>query len=151
MQHESLQIFADYFQFYVCDGGINPDAPTDWDNTDVERRLKVVSHMIVVCPVRNMMVPVEIQVHNAEPQYDANQWDHIVECSLALPTGNLQIQGCTSNSAECLRVSPGTYQVRVLYGALDTLRDNDLDGNDHYLVVLWPGVPTEIKVIKRYP
>jgi len=30
LHRAELQVFADYHQFYVQDGGVNPDAPTDW-------------------------------------------------------------------------------------------------------------------------
>ena len=40
-QQFTFEVFADYHQFYVQDGGINPEAPTDWTDEDVERRAKV--------------------------------------------------------------------------------------------------------------
>ena len=139
MQQQSFRLFADYFQFYLWDEGVGPDAPIEWDDADLQRRIKVAPHIVVVCPVRNMEVPVEIQVHDAEPPYDANRWHHIAECSLDLPSGKLQVHECTGGSVGRFTVLPGTYRVRAFYGALDTLRDDDLDGDDHYLVVLWPG------------
>ena len=151
MQQQAFKLFADYFQFYLWDEEISPDAPTEWDDEDIQRRLKVAPHVVVVCPIRNMTVPVEVQVHEAEPAYDASQWHHIAECSLDLPTGKLQIHECTGGSVGRFSVSPGTYRVRAFYGGLDTLRDDDLDGDDHYLVALWPGAPIELKVIKQYP
>jgi hypothetical protein len=150
MQQQAFNLFADYFQFYLWDAEINPEAPTEWDEADVQRRLKVAPHVVVVCPIRNMTVPVEVQVHDEEPAYDPNQWDHIAECSLDLLSGKLQVHECTGGSVGHFTVSPGTYRVRAFYGALDTLRNNALDGDDHYLVVLWPGTATELKVIKQY-
>jgi len=151
MQQQSLTLFADYFQFYVQDEGINPDAPTEWNDADVERRLKAAPNVVVVCPVRNMTVPVTVQVFDKEPQYDPSQWHHIAECSLALPTGKLQIHECTGGSVGRFTVSPGNYGLRAFYGSLVSLRDNDLEGDDHYLVVLWPSPPIELKVLKQHP
>jgi hypothetical protein len=74
MQQQTFKIFADYFQFYLWDEGIGPDAPTEWDDADVQRRIKVAPHVVVICPIRNMTVPVEVQVHDTEPPYDASQW-----------------------------------------------------------------------------
>lgn len=34
-------------------------------------------------------------------------------------------------------VNPGTYRVRIYYGALDSVDEFRLDGDDHYRVVLW--------------
>src|SRR3954468_10511696 len=98
MQQQAFKLFADYFQFYLWDEGISPDAPTEWDDADVRRRLKVAPHVVGVCPVRNMEVPVEVQIHDAEPLYDASQCHHIAECSLALPTGKLQVHESTGGS-----------------------------------------------------
>ncbi len=151
MQSQAFELFADYFQFYLRDEGVDPEAPTDWEDVDVQRRLKVVaSIVVVVCPIRNMTVPVEVQVHDAEPTYDANRWSHIAECSIDLPTGKLQVHECTGGPVAHFAVAPGSYRVRAFYGALDTLRGNDLEGDDHYLVVLWPGTPTEPRVLKQY-
>jgi hypothetical protein len=150
MQQESFRLFADYFQFYLMDEGVSPDAPTDWIDTDVARRLKAAPNIVVVCPIRNMTVPVEVQIHQAEPPYDGSQWDHIAECSLDLPTGKLVVHECTGGPVGRFNLAPGTYRVRAFYGALDTLYNNDLDGDDHYLVVLWPGGPTDLRVIKEY-
>ena len=86
----SVKVFADYHQFYVWDAGAQPAAPEDYSAEDVERRVKVAPHVIVVQPVRNMEVPVELEVHASDPGFDEAQWDHIVECSLDLPSGKLQ-------------------------------------------------------------
>jgi hypothetical protein len=151
MHRQSFELFADYYQFYLWDETISPDAPTEWDEVDVERRIKVAPHVVVVCPIRNMTVPVVIEIHDSEPSHDESQWDHIAECSLDLPSGKLQIHECTGGSVARFLVSPGTYRVRAFYGALGTLRNNDLDGDDHYRIVLWPGTSVELKVIKQFP
>lgn len=151
MQRQAFELFADYFQFYLLDEGISPDAPTDWDDIDVERRLKVAPHVVVVCPIRNVIVPVEVQVHDVEPSFDTSRWSHIAECSIDLPTGKLQVHECTGDSVARFAVASGTYRVRAFYGALDTLREDCMEGDDHYLIVLWSGDPTEPKVIKQYP
>lgn len=151
MQKQSFNLFADYFQFYLWDEGMEPLAPEEWTDLDVQRRLLVAPNVVVVCPERNMTVPVEVQVHDAEPDINVSDWDHVVDCSLDLPTGKLQVHECTGGSVARFAVSPGTYRVRAFYGKLGTLRENGLAGDDHYLVAFWPGSRTELKVIKQYP
>src|SRR5881628_1770088 len=95
LHRAELQVFADYHQFYVQDGGVNPDAPTDWSDEDVAHRVKVASNVVVVCPVRNMCVPVEVEVVTVEPSVDLGEYDHAARCSLSLPKGCLQVHECT--------------------------------------------------------
>lgn len=56
LHRAELRVFADYHQFYVQDGGINPDVPTDWSAGDITNRGKVAENVVVVCPVRNISV-----------------------------------------------------------------------------------------------
>jgi hypothetical protein len=150
VQKQVLSVFADYFQFYLWDEGVSPEAPTDWTDIDVNRRLKAAPNVVVVSPVRNMRVPVEVEIHAAEPAYDALGWDHIAECSLELPSGRLQVHECTGGPVASFRVQPGTYRVRAFYGALSKLSDDGLDGEDHYRIVLWPAPMVDLKVLKAW-
>jgi len=150
VQKRALKVFADYFQFYLWDEGVAPDAPTDWTDADNARRLKVAPNVVVVCPIRNMTVPVEVEVHESEPPFEADKWDHIAESSLDLPSGRLQVHECCGKAVMSCRVRPGTYRVRVFYGELGSLSEDGLDGNDHYRVVLWPAPHAELRVLKEW-
>lgn len=147
----ALQVFADYHQFYVQDGGVSPDAPTVWSEEDVARRVKVAANVVVVCPVRNMSVPVEVEVATAEPSVDLGAFDHVAQCSLSLPTGYLQLHECTGGELLRLSVAPGTYSVLVLFSALGSLDESGLEGRDSYRVVLWPGDDRPLSVVKAWP
>lgn len=137
-QQFSFEVFADYYQFYVQDAGINPEAPTDWTNEDVERRAKVADNVVVICPLRNMNVPVTLELHDTEAAVDLSGYDHAVRCSLDLPTGELQVHECTGSEVLRRTVKPGTYTVLALYSGLDTLDEHGLEGGDAYRLVLWP-------------
>lgn len=150
MQKQSFELFADYFQFYLWDEDVSPEAPTDYTDEDVTRRLKAAPHVVVVQPVRNMTVPVTIEIHAAEPEFDPAVWDHIVECSLALPSGRLQVHECTGGSVAQFTVAPGTYRVRAFYGGLDSLDESGLEGDDHYTVALWAAPEGELRVLKQW-
>ena len=62
-------------------------APVDWTEEDVERHMKVADNIVVVCPVVEDTVPVEVEVHLNEPPYEAADWDHIVEGQLVTAVG----------------------------------------------------------------
>lgn len=150
MQTQSFELFADYFQFYLWDEEMAPEAPTDYTEADVARRLKAAPHVVVVSPIRNMTVPVTVEIHDTEPSFDAGAWDHIAECSLDLPSGKLQVHECTGGSVARFAVTPGTYRVRAFYGKLGSLDENGLEGEDHYTVVLWPAPFAELHVLKEW-
>jgi len=87
MQAHEMEVFADYHQFYVWDAGMNPQAPEEHTDEDVGRMVKVAPHVVVVQPVRNTTVPVRVEVHDRDPGWKPDGWDHVVECSLDVSTG----------------------------------------------------------------
>ena len=149
--HKQYEIFANYRQFYLWDHERNSGAPTDYDDEDIRRRIKAVPFVVVVQPERDMIVPVAIEVL-AEPPSDGTieEWDHVAEASLDLPSGKLEIHECTGGSIDILCVPSGSYRVRVYFGGLSTLSSDGLDGDDRYRVVLWPGPVAPIRVLKHY-
>jgi hypothetical protein len=150
MRHYDLRVFADYRQFYVWDAGVDPQAPEDYDNSDIVRMVKVAPHVLVVQPVRVAEVPVELEVHSKDPGYNSADWDHIVEADIALATGALQVHECTGGAILDLHLSPGAYRVRVLFAGLGASSDDGLHGDDRYRVVLWPGGPRGLEVVKQW-
>jgi hypothetical protein len=150
LQHQSFELFADYCQFYLWDRGMNPLPPVDYTTEDVKRRLKTGSNVVVVLPERNMTVAVEVEIHDSEPAYNADEWDHIAECSLELPTGQLEVHECTGGPVVEFIVKPGWYRVRSFHGGFNTISENRLDGDDYYRVVLWLAPPNELRVVKQW-
>lgn len=106
---------------------------------------------IGVGTVRNMDVPVDVEVQDCGPTSDVDEWDHIMECGIEVPSGRLVIAGCTDYFPDAARLilAPGKYRARVHYGALDSISDDGLDGDDHYKVVLWPSEDQATSVIKQ--
>ena len=149
MQLRSLSLFADYFQFYLWDPGMNPKAPEDYAPPDMERRLKTGANVVAIVTARNMTVPVTVEIVDAEPSLDINGWDHVAEASLHLPTGRLQLHECTGGAVADFEVAPGWYRVRSCHGGLDSIDSAGLEGNDYYHLVLWPASHAEVRVVKQ--
>jgi len=147
-----LEIFADYFQFYVQDSTSITDVAALWSEADGPM-LALGPDLIAVGTVRNMLVPVEIEILSAEPDTDLDTWDHVVDCGLSAPSGVLIVIGCTEDldTATRLPVPPGDYAARLSYGGLDTRSEDGLDGDDRYRVQLWPGAVRPITVLKARP
>ncbi len=150
MQRVFLEVSVDYTQFYLMDAVANPPAPTDWSEDDVRNRAKVAPYIVVVCPVRDFTVPVTIEIHETAPVADMDAWQHIVECSLALPSGQCAVEECTGSLSYILRVAPGDYRALLLYAGLDTLREDEFEGDDHYSILLWQAPPCPLRVLKRW-
>ncbi len=148
-----LRLFADYFQFYVCDGSYETDTGTLWDEVTTDRMLAAGRDLIAVGTARNMFVPVKLKVLDGEPIDDFAEWDQVIECSIAFPSGTVIAFGCTEDPAdgERIQVEPRSYVARVCYGNLSDLSENGLEGTDRYRVQLWPGEERPITVIKRRP
>jgi hypothetical protein len=147
----SYEIFADYHQFYLWDHEAQPSTELDYDNQDIERRIKAAPFLVVIQPERNMDVPVDFELAPDPPDGNFDDWDHVAEASIDLPSGRLEIHECTGGSIDILTVSPGTYRIRAYYGGLDTLSDDRLDGNDRYRIVAWAAPSAPVVVLKQHP
>ena len=69
-QHKSFHLFADYHQFDLWDGGMDPEAPEDYTDEETRHRMKTGPHVVVIQPERNTTVAVEVEIHDAEPRCD---------------------------------------------------------------------------------
>ena len=153
MTRHQFELFADYFQFYIQDDDQELGSLADaWTTDAVDRLLAVAAGTVGIGTVRNMDVPVTIEVHDTEPDLALEAWDHMVECDLEVKSGRVVVAGCTDYFPEAARIplTPGLYRVRASYGGLDTLSEDGLDGSDSYRVQLWPSRgPGTVVVVKQ--
>ena len=151
MKSHELSLFADYFQFYIQDEAAAGGLSNSWNEEATARLLAIAPGTIGIGTVRKMNVPVVVEIRDQEPRDDFSDWDHAVEASLDVASGRLVIAGRTDYFPDAMRVEvrPGCYRARVSYGALDTLSEDRLSGDDHYRVQLWPGLPTAVHVLKQ--
>ena len=136
MQKHKYELFADYFQFYLQDEAADGDLSDSWTTEAVQRLLAIAPGAVGVGTVRNMNVPVTVEVLDGEPDRDVELWDHVTECSMQVPSGRVVIAGSMDHfpSAARINVTSGTYRMRISYGALASLSDDGLEGQDHYRV-----------------
>jgi hypothetical protein len=151
MRSLELSLFADYFQVYLQDEGASGDLSDSWNEEAVARLLAVAPGTIGIGTVRNMHVPLAIEIHDQAPNDDSSNWDHVVEAELNVTSGQIVVAGCTDYFPEAKRVEvdPGRYRARVSYGGLDTLSENGLSGEDRYRVQLWVGPPLPVRILKQ--
>ena len=153
MSSHTLELFADYFQFYLQDEQATGDLSDAWDDAAVERMLATAPGVVGLGTVRNMDVPVTLEILDAAPDHDPAAFDHVVEGSLDVATGPLVVAGCTDYLPDAARfpIAPGSYRVRLSCSGLDTLSEDGLDGQDRYLVQLWPAPPIAPRVLRQRP
>ncbi len=150
-----LQLFADYFQFYLQDddGSLGSLADAWTQNATQRTRIVIAPGVVGVGTARNDTVAVELEVAEAEPVLDVGPWAHVVEADLLCATGRIVVAGCTDYFPDARRVEvqPGRLRVRVLYGKATP---NAQPGGDsvRYRVELWPTVSAQpVTVLKQGP
>jgi hypothetical protein len=146
-----LSLLADYFQFYLQDEAARGDLSESWTEQAVADLLALAPGTIGVGTVRNAQVPVVVEVLEGPPADGLEEWDHVTECSLDVPSGKIVVAGCTDYFPEARRieVAAGGYRARIFYGGLDRLSADGLEGEDHYKVCLWPAPAAAPVVLKR--
>ena len=147
-----FELFADYFQFYVQDDDEQLGNLADaWTDEAVNRMLAVANGVVGIGTVRNMTVPVTIEVLDTEPVADLSAWEHVAEGGLEVKTGRLVVAGCTDYFADAARipVAAGTYRLRMSCRGLTTLSENGLEGDDQYRVQLWPSPTIPLPVVLK--
>lgn len=148
---DQFEIFADYFQFYIQDEAADGDLSDAWSDEAVNRLLAVAPGVVGIGTVRNMDVPVSVEVFDQDLGIDLEQWDHVVECALDVKSTRLVIAGCTDYFPDAARipVSKGSYRLRACYSGLNSLSQDGLHGNDRYSLQLWPAAVIEPRVLKQ--
>jgi hypothetical protein len=150
-----LELFADYFQFYLQDEAVEGDLSNSWTDEAVDILLAATTGTIGVGTVRNMDVPVTLKTYETQPELlsdPENTIGQINECDIELSSGKLVIAGCTDYFPEAKRIDldKGIYRARIYYGNLDTLTEDGLDGDDFYEIHLWKtDFKQELKVMKN--
>lgn len=148
-----FELFADYFQFYIQDEGVRGIDGDSWSQEATNRMLAIASGAIGIGTVRNVDVPVRIEVLDSEPVLDIESWNQVTECSIETSSGKLVVAGCTDYFPDAARIniSPGIYRARISGGGFDSVEIHWGDGADRYRVQLWPGSVTAPRILKQHP
>jgi hypothetical protein len=153
---QKLTVVADHYQFYLEDLTVPHDTASLWSEQEHDNRVAVLPGLIAVATARyGGDLPVTVVLEAAAPaDRDFDGWDHVVECSLVVQGRRLSLTSPEVFGAEApgLDLSPGTYRARIYYAGLDTIRGGaDLEGEDHYRIVLWPAPATPPTLLKCKP
>ena len=151
MRKEKLTVYAGYHQFHIKDEqATGSTGATDfWTPEAFNDRLAVNPGIVGIATGSYGDVQVEIEVYESEPGSESGSWDHIVEADIDLSSGNLLVCGCPDpEEVSRINLAPGVYRVRVCYGNLDSVMDEE--GQDYYKLRLWPDSFSKPEVLKRW-
>ncbi len=157
------QVYTSHYQFFLSDR--NPqweDVVRLWTEPGTMlNRVAVGKGIVLVGAAGYGFKPIELELLSEPPLADDyQQWDHVTEASIDLPSGELYLtepEGLMGKSLP-LAIKSGTYRLRIYYGDVaSAFRDfgpwlGPLDeGGDHYLVRLWPSSNQSLPlVLKRW-
>jgi hypothetical protein len=149
-----LKFTSSHCQFYICDKG-SPKATDSndfWTGEAHASRLAVEDGIIGVGTESYAYIKAEISILVQRPtSIDLEKYDHIVEASLRIPSGIIQVLNCPDSNLEFEKqVVPDDYRVQVRSLGLETVQDEFEEADDKYLILIWPETYSSRKVVKQY-
>lgn len=146
--------YAGYTQFYLTSNPqkIENDDLEFWTKEAFRERLAVAPFTLAIGTDTYGKVPVDIEVLDSPSQLPLDDWEHVVEASIEIPSGILEVSGCPdSETLARIEVSAGIYVARVFCRGLSEFPDDGGSYNgDSYLIQLWRGEPRNRTVLKRF-
>jgi len=139
-------------QFHLIDDESYPDPSDVWTAEAIKNRLATTDGFVGIGTLQEDYAEVEIEIVVGErcPKREADAHDHVVECSLAVKSGRLLVSPCMSeDTAETVKVTPGTYRVCVLCFWADAAASGFQLCREHYRIYVWPSKSRAERVIKR--
>ena len=147
----TLDFYTSHHQFYIADktSPFRTDSAEFWTKQANEDKLAIEEGLLGIGTECFGPVKGDLQVLNSIPEEeDFSSYDHVVEGSLSLASGILQIFGCFDDEPTIeLKLPPVTYRVRIYSSNLASV-DGDA-GDDYYRVRLWPDNYLQRCVLKR--
>lgn len=149
---QQFEIFADYFQFVLMDETSDDDFSEIWSKAALVRMLAVGDKALCPGTLRNIDVDVQINIVEQKPVIAHNDFDHIAEASINIPSGKLVVMGCSGYLPDAPRIDvvPGVYEALFAVSGINTITDEAESAEDKYTVYLWPGQQREPELIKHW-
>lgn len=152
-----ITIFADNFQFMLQDLLEDCEFPEDWNDSLLTRLFSCGNKIIGIGTVRDLDCDLTLEVYAdrmderlQQQDPEMNQYDHVAQCNIEIPSGKLLVTGCTTNLEDCTKIEviPGQYGVRIFWSNLSNTDALGFEGDDTYLVQLWPDTHFDEAILK---
>jgi hypothetical protein len=152
MKHQ-LDFYTDFGQFYLSD----KDAPGDTGSEDfwtdgAHNEMLAVEDGVLGVSIKNDEGIVKCELEFLETKseiLDFSEYDHVVEASIIIKSGILQILDCPHSHVELEKtVEIGEYRVRVYSNNLKTAYDENPE--DNYKIEIWKAPYSQRVVVKQF-
>jgi len=148
----NIQFYTSYHQFYINDKSNEFDINSSffWTKKALKERLALDNEIIGISTGSYGEIKLEISFLNeANKNINFDLYDHIVEGSIEIKSGVIQVLDCPSTNTEFERkIKCGIYRIRVYSSNLD-IEDED-NCKDYYKLEIWEDEYSNRKVLKQY-
>ena len=149
----NLKFVTDYRQFYLNDKNANGNTGSEnfWSESAFADKLAIEDGVLGIGIENDEgKVECEFEILNSKSLIDNfSDFDHVVEASLKIHSGILQIIDCPHSEVEMeTEIENGEYRVRVYSINLKTAYEEN--PSDTYKIEMWKEAYSDRKVLKRF-
>ncbi|MEL1247493.1 hypothetical protein [Flavobacterium helocola] len=149
----NLKFATDYRQFYLNDKNANGNTGSEnfWSESAFADKLAIEDGVLGIGIENDEgKVECEFEILNSKSLIDNfTDFDHVVEASLKIHSGILQIIDCPYSEVEMeTEIENGEYRVRVYSINLNTAYEEN--PKDSYKIEIWKEAYSDRKVLKRF-
>lgn len=150
--NNTFDFYTSHHQFYIYDKFSEDNSSDFWSDQAYSERLAIGTGLLGISTESYGQIKGEINLLEQDNiTFDIGNYDHIVEGSLDINSGVLQILNCPNSCVELeLVVTPGIYRVRVYSKNLASYLE-EINENDYYKIEVWPDRYLDRKVLKQFP
>jgi hypothetical protein len=156
-----LHVASDYGQIYIYDPETQQDDGADDEESSAifcamddayesRRFVRYAKGMVdVLTPSQyNWRAPMRVEVCPGPPTLNTDEWDHVVELPLPVPSGTLCFAASGGEPIE-IQIPAGTYRAR-LSGQGYAAGVEEIEGHESYRLQLWPAEERDPTLIKYW-
>ena len=163
---QDLLVESDYGQIYVYDPVLTAEASlttvdTEDDNqllralddaSDTRRFVGYDTGLVdILTPSQyNSSAPVRIEVGSGPPPLAVEEWEHVAEVPLPVPSGTIVFEASGGGRQIEARVPPAVYRARI-FGRGYRAGIGEIEGAEEYLLQLWPEPERDPALLKSWP
>jgi hypothetical protein len=146
-----LKFFTEYYQFYIADkeSKATTDSDNFWTRQADADKMAVEAGLLGISVGKYGEIDVEVNVFESQTNRNFDEFEHIVEASIEIPSGVLLVKDCTGFEVQlALQLAPQTYAVRCYSAKLSSIQGDE--GDDFYVIEIWAADKIERKVLKQF-
>jgi len=142
-----------YNQFYIIDKE-NEDKTSYydlWNKKEFNLRLVVRPYLLAVLTATYGHIRGEVIVTDKPTIQDLSPYDYVIESYLKVGKQGISFLDCPfSYESLHINVPPGEYRIRLYEKNVKEISDED-EGEDYYIIEIYPGKDRDLKIIKPLP